>query len=77
VLKIVRLFASQTVTDEGPVAAEEAAARQQSQRKRGYPGSDLSSPSGSAIKRIKAGVKASLLFNALPRLDSDAGLHPP
>jgi hypothetical protein len=58
VSKIVRLFASQTVTDDGLVAAGRAPSRQQAQRERGHPGSDLSSPSGSAIKRIKAGVKA-------------------
>jgi hypothetical protein len=46
------------MAEDGLVAANGTASRQQAQRKRGHPGSDLSSPSGSAIKRIKAGVKA-------------------
>jgi hypothetical protein len=57
-LLIVRLFPSPSVTDDGLVAAEWTPARQQMQRDQHYPGSVLSSVSESAIKRIKAGVKA-------------------
>ena len=73
---IVRLPAPSAVTDNGLVAAHRTPSRQQSQRERGHPGSDLSSPSGSAIKRIRAGVKARP-SQRLPRLDQVAGLHPP
>lgn len=45
------------MTDDGEVAAHRTPARQQSQREDGHPGSILFSFSGSAIKRIKAGVK--------------------
>jgi hypothetical protein len=54
---IVRLFEPPAVTDDGEVAAHRTPARQQSQREDGHPGSILFSFSGSAIKRIKAGVK--------------------
>lgn len=55
---IVRLLAPSAMTDDSLVAAHGTPSRQQSQRERGYPGSLLFSSSGSAIKRIKAGVKA-------------------
>ena len=56
-LLVVRLLAPSAMTDDGLVAAHRALPRQQFQRERDHPGSDLSSPSGSAIKRIKVGVK--------------------
>lgn len=46
------------MTDDCLVAAYRTPPWQQKQRDHGYPGSVLSSASGSAIKRIKAGVKA-------------------
>jgi len=49
---IVRLPAALAVADDRSISAERAPAGQQGQRKRGHPGSMLSSPSGSAIKRI-------------------------
>jgi hypothetical protein len=55
---IVRLFATLAVADDGPVSTQRTPPRQQLQRERGHPGSILSSASGSAIKRITAGVKA-------------------
>ena len=55
---IVRLLAPSAVTNDGPIAADGTPSRQQLQRERGHPGSILFSFSGSAIKRIKAGVKA-------------------
>jgi len=58
VLLVVRLFAPPPMTDYGVVAAERASPRQQSQRDCRYPGSVLSFVSGSAIKRIRTGVKA-------------------
>jgi hypothetical protein len=58
VLLIVRLFAPPPMTDDGVIAADRASPRQQSQRDSRYPGSELSFASGSAIKRITAGVKA-------------------
>ena len=54
---IVRLFEPPAVTDDGTVAARRTPTRQQSQREDGHPGSIWFSFSGSAIKRIKAGVK--------------------
>jgi hypothetical protein len=54
---IVRLFEPPAVADDGKVAAHRTPARQQLQREDGHPGSTLFSFSGSAIKRIKAGVK--------------------
>jgi hypothetical protein len=57
-LLIVRLFFASSVTDDGLVAAKWTPTRQQMQRDQRYPGSVLSSVSESAIKRIKAGVKA-------------------
>jgi len=56
VLVIVRLPESPSVTNDRVVAAQRAQPRQQMQRN--YPGSMLSLVSGSAIKRITAGVKA-------------------
>jgi hypothetical protein len=57
-LLIVRLLSAPSVTDDGLVTAKWTPARHQMQRDHGHPGSVLSSVSGSAIKRIKAGVKA-------------------
>ena len=56
VLVIVRLPESPSVADDRFVVAQRAQPRQQMQRN--YPGSMLSLVSGSAIKRITAGVKA-------------------
>jgi hypothetical protein len=55
---VVRLFAALAVAYDGPVSAKWALSWQQVQRERGHPGSILFSASGSAIKRITAGVKA-------------------
>ena len=55
-LVVVRLPESPPVADDRVVAAQRAQPRQQKQRN--YPGSMLSLVSGSAIKRITAGVKA-------------------
>ena len=56
VLVIVRLPESPSVADDRVVVAQRTQPRQQMQRN--YPGSMLSLVSGSAIKRITAGVKA-------------------
>jgi hypothetical protein len=56
VLVVVRLPESPSVADDRVSAAQRAQPRQQMQRN--YPGSMLSLASGSAIKRITAGVKA-------------------
>jgi hypothetical protein len=56
VLVIVALTESPSVTDDGVVATNGTSPRQEVQRD--HPGSMLSSASGSAIKRITAGVKA-------------------
>jgi hypothetical protein len=55
VLVIVALTESPSVADDRVVAANRASPRQEVQRV--HPGSMLSSASGSAIKRITAGVK--------------------
>ncbi len=55
-LVIVSLAESPAVANDRVVLAERAQPRQQMQRH--YPGSMLSLVSGSAIKRITAGVKA-------------------
>jgi len=55
---IVRLLSAPSVTKDGLVSAKWTPPRQPIQRDQGHPGSVLSSVSGSAIKRIKAGVKA-------------------
>jgi hypothetical protein len=55
---IVRLLSAQSVTNDGLVAAKWTPARQQTQRNQRHRESVLSSVAGSAIKRIKAGVKA-------------------
>jgi hypothetical protein len=55
---IVRLLAPPAMAHDGLIAANWTAPRQQLQGERGYPGSGLFSSSVSAIKRIKAGVKA-------------------
>jgi hypothetical protein len=57
-LLIVRLLSALSVPDDGLVAAKGTPARQPTQRDHGHPGTVLSSSSGSAIKRIMAGVKA-------------------
>jgi hypothetical protein len=56
VLVIVRWPQSPSVAGDGVVVAQRAQPRQQ--LKRNHPGSRLSCGSGSAIKRITAGVKA-------------------
>jgi len=56
VFLVVRLPEPPSVADDRVVAAERAEPRQQTQGN--YPGSMLSLVSGSAIKRITAGVKA-------------------
>jgi hypothetical protein len=73
---IVRLFAPPSVTDDSSVAADRTASRQMLQWDCSHPGSVLSSASGSAIKRIKAGVKARP-FQRPAKVRLDAGLHPP
>jgi hypothetical protein len=55
---IVRLLAPPAMAHDGLIAASWTPPRQQLQGEWGYPGSGLFSSSGSAIKRIKAGVKA-------------------
>jgi hypothetical protein len=55
-LVIVTLTPSPAVADDGVVKADGASSRQK--RQRNHPGSLLSFPSGSAIKRTTAGVKA-------------------
>ena len=55
---VMRLFAPPSVTDDGPLAAERAHPRKPREWDLGHPGVVLSSASGSAIKRITAGVKA-------------------
>ena len=55
---VVRIFEALSVTDDGPLAANRAQPGEQFQRDLGHPGSVLFSGSGSAIKRITAGVKA-------------------
>ncbi len=55
---VVRLLAPSAVTYDRPIAAHGTPPREQMQWKRSHPGSALFSFSGSAIKRIKAGVKA-------------------
>jgi hypothetical protein len=56
VLVVVSLPESAAMADDGVAATHRAVTRQQAQRN--YPGSELSFASGSAIKRITAGVKA-------------------
>jgi hypothetical protein len=55
---VMGLFAPLAVADDRLVTAQRASPWQHPQRERGHPGSILSSASGSAIKRITAGVKA-------------------
>jgi hypothetical protein len=74
---IVSLFAPHAVTDDRLIAAYRTLSRQQMQRDRGHPGSVLSSASGSAIKRIKAGVKARPFSTPCQGSIRVAGLHPP
>jgi hypothetical protein len=56
---------SPTMADDRVLLTQRALPRQAVQRN--YPGSRLSFVSGSAIKRIKAGVKASLADSSCPR----------
>jgi len=71
----VGLTKSPSVTDDRVVSAKRALPRQSIQRN--YPGSRLSFASGSAIKRIKAGVKARFR-PSLPKFRSaKPSLHPP
>jgi hypothetical protein len=55
---VMGLFAPLTVADDRLVTAQRTPPWQHPQRERGHPVSILSSASGSAIKRITAGVKA-------------------
>ena len=55
---VVCLLAPLAMADDGLVATQRTPPREQLQRERLHPGSVLSSASGSAIKRITAGVKA-------------------
>jgi hypothetical protein len=54
----MRLFEPPPVTDDGSFTAHWTDPRQQARWNRYYPGSILSLASGSAIKRITAGVRA-------------------
>jgi hypothetical protein len=56
VMIVMGLSVSAAVADDGLGLAHRAAAREQAQGN--HPGSELSSVSGNAIKRITAGVKA-------------------
>jgi len=58
VLVVVSLLAASSVPNDGVAVAERTVPRQLCQTDPGYPGSALSSTTGSAIKRITAGVKA-------------------
>jgi hypothetical protein len=58
VLVVVRLLAASSVPNDGVAVAERTVPRQLRQTDADYPGSALSSTTGSAIKRITAGVKA-------------------
>jgi hypothetical protein len=55
---VVRLLTPQAMANDSLVATQRTPSREQFQRERRHPGSVLSSASGSAIKRITAGVKA-------------------
>ncbi len=61
--------------DDRKAAANGTLARQQSQWN--YPGSRLSFPSGSAIKRIKVGVKALFAELSAKIRSANLSLHPP
>ena len=61
---------------DSPLAANRAQPGEQFQRDLGHPGSVLFSGSGSAIKRITAGVKAGP-DRRCQVFDLVAGLHPP
>jgi hypothetical protein len=73
---VVSLFQPLPVTDDSPVAAKRAHSGQQRERDLAHPGSILFSGSGSAIKRITAGVKAGR-GPSPPSFDLVTGLHPP
>jgi hypothetical protein len=72
---VVRLAKSPSVANDRGVSAKRTSPWQAIQRN--YPGSLLSFVSGSAIKRITAGVKAPPLTVICGRFDLLAGLHPP
>jgi hypothetical protein len=57
-LLVMSLLAPASVADDRVLVADRTSARQLRQADLSYPGSALSSVSGSAIKRITAGVKA-------------------
>jgi hypothetical protein len=71
---IVALAEPAAMADDGLVAANGASPRQEFQRD--HPGSALSFASGSAIKRITAGVKAAADRHRQVSI-KEAGLHPP
>jgi hypothetical protein len=58
VAPVVSLLAPLAMADDAIVATQRTSPREQLQREGYHPGSVLSSASGSAIKRITAGVKA-------------------
>jgi hypothetical protein len=73
---VVGLFSPLPMANDGLVAAQRTPPRQHPQWERRHPGSILSSASGSAIKRITAGVKAAA--DRLCQVSiSWTGLHPP
>ena len=74
--KIVRLFASQAVTDDGPVAADGTPSRQQSQRERGHPGIGLVFALGQCDKKNQGRREGPPLFNALPKVRFGYGPSP-
>ena len=76
-LEIMRLLAPNAVTDDAPVAADGTASRQHSQWKWRRPGVGLAFALGQCDKKNQGWREGPPLFIALPRSESDAGLHPP
>ena len=74
-LFIVSWTTPSAMPDDRKAAANGTLARQQSQWN--YPGSRLSFPSGSAIKRIKVGVKALFAELSAKIRSANLSLHPP
>jgi hypothetical protein len=72
---IVALTKSLSVADDRIAAADRTSPRQEMQWD--HPGSMLSFASGSAIKRIRAGVEARRLTIPCQSFDLRSGLHPP
>jgi len=72
---IVSRPAPSAVPNNRVPSTERKLARQQSQRN--YPGSRLSFLSGSAIKRIKVGVKALFADSSAKIRSANLSLHPP